>query len=63
MMDRLPRLKLIAVSRGGPVNIDMRAARERKVLVVNTPGSQRQRGGRIHDRRDPGGNAADHARP
>jgi D-3-phosphoglycerate dehydrogenase / 2-oxoglutarate reductase len=38
MMDRLPRLKMIAVSRGGPVNIDMRAARERKVLVVNTPG-------------------------
>jgi D-3-phosphoglycerate dehydrogenase len=38
MLDRLPRLKLIAVSRGGPVNIDMRAARERKVLVVNTPG-------------------------
>ncbi len=38
MLDRLPRLKLIAVSRGGPVNIDMAAARERGVLVVNTPG-------------------------
>lgn len=38
MMDRLPRLKLIAVSRGGPVNIDMAAARERKIRVVNTPG-------------------------
>lgn len=38
MMDRLPQLKLIAVSRGGPVNIDMKAARERKILVVNTPG-------------------------
>ncbi|WP_246731672.1 2-hydroxyacid dehydrogenase [Methylocapsa sp. S129] len=38
IMDRLPSLKLIAVSRGGPVNIDMRAARERKILVVNTPG-------------------------
>jgi D-3-phosphoglycerate dehydrogenase len=38
MLDRLPGLKLIAVSRGGPVNIDMRAARERGVLVVNTPG-------------------------
>ena len=38
MLDRLPELKLIAVSRGGPVNIDMAAARERGVLVVNTPG-------------------------
>jgi D-3-phosphoglycerate dehydrogenase len=38
MLDRLPQLKLIAVSRGGPVNIDMQAARERGVLVVNTPG-------------------------
>jgi D-3-phosphoglycerate dehydrogenase / 2-oxoglutarate reductase len=38
MLERLPRLKVIAVSRGGPVNIDMKAARERKVLVVNTPG-------------------------
>jgi len=38
MMDRLPGLRLIAVSRGGPVNIDMKAARERKILVVNTPG-------------------------
>ena len=38
MMDRLPNLRMIAVSRGGPVNIDMQAARERKILVVNTPG-------------------------
>jgi D-3-phosphoglycerate dehydrogenase len=38
MMDRLPNLKLIAVSRGGPVNIDVKAARQRKILVVNTPG-------------------------
>jgi D-3-phosphoglycerate dehydrogenase / 2-oxoglutarate reductase len=38
VLERLPRLKLIAVSRGGPVNIDMKAARERGVLVVNTPG-------------------------
>ncbi len=33
-----PRLKIIAVSRGGPVNIEMPAARERGVTVVNTPG-------------------------
>ena len=38
MMDRLPNLRLVAVSRGGPVNIDMRAARERRICVVNTPG-------------------------
>lgn len=38
MLDRLPALKLVAVSRGGPVNIDMAAARARKVQVVNTPG-------------------------
>src|SRR5579863_7725084 len=38
ILDRLPDLKLIAVSRGGPVNIDMNAAREREILVVNTPG-------------------------
>src|ERR1700753_2044293 len=38
MLARLPKLKMIAVSRGGPVNIDMKAARERGVLVVNTPG-------------------------
>lgn len=38
MMDRLPKLKLVAVSRGGPVNIDMKAARQRGLTVVNTPG-------------------------
>jgi D-3-phosphoglycerate dehydrogenase / 2-oxoglutarate reductase len=38
MMERLPALKLVAVSRGGPVNIDMKAARERGIIVVNTPG-------------------------
>lgn len=38
MFERLPNLKLIAVSRGGPVNIDMQAARDHGVLVVNTPG-------------------------
>ena len=38
IMDRLPNLKFVAVSRGGPVNIDMKAARERGITVVNTPG-------------------------
>jgi D-3-phosphoglycerate dehydrogenase / 2-oxoglutarate reductase len=38
MMDRLPNLKLVAVSRGGPVNIDMGAARARGITIVNTPG-------------------------
>jgi D-3-phosphoglycerate dehydrogenase / 2-oxoglutarate reductase len=38
IFDRLPNLRFIAVSRGGPVNIDMAAARERKIRVVNTPG-------------------------
>jgi D-3-phosphoglycerate dehydrogenase len=38
MMDRLPELRLVAVSRGGPVNIDMPAARARGIRVCNTPG-------------------------
>ena len=38
MFARMPALKLVAVSRGGPVNIDMAAAREHGVRVVNTPG-------------------------
>jgi len=38
MLESLPNLKFIAVSRGGPVNIDVQAARDHGVLVVNTPG-------------------------
>ncbi|TVQ57363.1 MAG: oxidoreductase [Rhodobacteraceae bacterium] len=38
MFARMPGLKLVAVSRGGPVNIDMDAARAQGVTVVNTPG-------------------------
>jgi D-3-phosphoglycerate dehydrogenase len=38
MLDRMPWLKLIAVSRGGPVSIDIAAARQRGVRVCNAPG-------------------------
>jgi D-3-phosphoglycerate dehydrogenase len=38
MFAQLPNLKCVAVSRGGPVNIDMQAARAAGVRVVNTPG-------------------------
>jgi D-3-phosphoglycerate dehydrogenase / 2-oxoglutarate reductase len=38
IIDQLPHLKCVAVSRGGPVNIDMAAARARGIRVVNTPG-------------------------
>jgi len=38
MLERLPSLQLVAVSRGGPVNIDLVAARDAGVTVVNTPG-------------------------
>lgn len=38
MIEALPDLKFVAVSRGGPVNIDMEAARAHGVTVVNTPG-------------------------
>ena len=38
VIDAAPNLKLIGVSRGGPVNIDMAAVRSRGIPVVNTPG-------------------------
>ncbi|SNB74854.1 D-3-phosphoglycerate dehydrogenase [Arboricoccus pini] len=38
MLERLPQLKLIAVSRGGPVNIDAAACRKAGVRLVNCPG-------------------------
>lgn len=38
MLARCSNLELIAVSRGGPVNIDMAAAKAAGIKVVNTPG-------------------------
>jgi D-3-phosphoglycerate dehydrogenase len=38
MMKRMPGLKLIVAARGGPVNMDLAAARERNILVVYAPG-------------------------
>lgn len=38
MIAQMPQLKFVVVSRGGPVNIDMKAAREGGITVVNTPG-------------------------
>jgi D-3-phosphoglycerate dehydrogenase / 2-oxoglutarate reductase len=38
IIERLPALRFVAVSRGGPVNIDMNAARAKGIRVVNTPG-------------------------
>lgn len=38
MLDKLPKLELVACSRGGPVNIDVEAARERGVKVIKAPG-------------------------
>ena len=38
MFEAMPALELVAVSRGGPVNIDMKAAAAHGVTVVNAPG-------------------------
>lgn len=38
MLKQMLRLRLIAVARGGPVNIDIQAAHARQIRVVNTPG-------------------------
>ena len=38
MLKKLPNLKMVAVARGGPVNVDIAAVREREMRIVNTPG-------------------------
>lgn len=38
MLEKLPMLKLIAVARGGPVNIDAAAAARRGIPIVQAPG-------------------------
>jgi D-3-phosphoglycerate dehydrogenase / 2-oxoglutarate reductase len=38
MLAQMPSLKLIVVARGGPVNIDLAAARERGIAIANAPG-------------------------
>ena len=38
ILERCPNLQLIGVSRGGPVNIDIAAAKAKGVAVVNAPG-------------------------
>ncbi len=42
VMDASPKLKLICVARGGPVNVDIAAATERGIAVVTTPGKNAQ---------------------
>jgi D-3-phosphoglycerate dehydrogenase / 2-oxoglutarate reductase len=38
MLDQMSNLKMIAVARGGPINIDVPAARQRGIRVCNSPG-------------------------
>jgi len=38
VMDADPKLKIIGIARGGPVNVDIKAATNRKILVVGTVG-------------------------
>jgi D-3-phosphoglycerate dehydrogenase len=38
VLDANPQLRLLACARGGPVNVDIAAAREREVRITTTPG-------------------------
>ena len=42
IIENAENLKLIAVSRGGPVNINYEACNERNIIVSNTPGKNAQ---------------------
>jgi D-3-phosphoglycerate dehydrogenase len=42
VFDADPRLKLLCVARGGPVNVDVAAATERHIPVIITPGKNAQ---------------------
>ncbi len=37
VLDASPRLKIVGVARGGPVNVDLAAARERGITVITAP--------------------------
>ncbi|WP_210506352.1 NAD(P)-dependent oxidoreductase [Naasia sp. SYSU D00057] len=37
LLDARPQIRLIACARGNPINVDLAAARERGVAVINTP--------------------------
>ncbi len=38
VINALSRLELLAVSRGGPVNVDLNSAKQNNIKIVNTPG-------------------------
>ena len=38
IINKIPNLKFIGVSRGGPVNIDIEACKKNDITVVNAPG-------------------------
>jgi D-3-phosphoglycerate dehydrogenase len=38
VLDASPRLKIVGVARGGPVNVDLAAARARNITVISAPG-------------------------
>lgn len=42
VLDADPALKLVCVARGGPVNVDVAAATERRIPVITTPGKNAQ---------------------
>jgi D-3-phosphoglycerate dehydrogenase len=38
VMDASPNLRIVGVARGGPVNVDLKAASERSITVITAPG-------------------------